>query len=196
MKKLWWMGLTVALLGAASAKAQQPPAPMMQANPTPGCTATAAQLDANKKVVIMFFQTTGAARVALADPSYIQHNPVFKKRAQDEKISDYEEYKNTFLAMANGRGPGLGPGNGPPAGAAPPRGNPLEVVTAECDMVTVIHKNYRQDPTAEPGTFYEAYAFDTFRVKDGKLVEHWDGALINPPAPAGAPGGAPGGPGR
>jgi hypothetical protein len=25
-------------------------------------------------------------------------------------------------------------------------------------------------------------------VKDGKLVEHWDGALINPPAPAGGPG--------
>jgi hypothetical protein len=25
-------------------------------------------------------------------------------------------------------------------------------------------------------------------VKDGKLVEHWDGAVINPPAPAGGPG--------
>ena len=57
-------------------------------------------------------------------------------------------------------------------------------MTAECDVVTIVHKNYRQDPTAEPGKFYEVFAFDTFRVKDGKLVEHWDGAVINPPAPA------------
>ena len=44
---------------------------------------------------------------------------------------------------------------------------------AECDLVTVIHKDFRQDPTAPPGTFYEAFTFDTFRVKNGKLVEHW-----------------------
>jgi hypothetical protein len=24
----------------------------------------------------------------------------------------------------------------------------------------------------------------TFRVRNGKLAEHWDGAVINPPAPA------------
>jgi predicted SnoaL-like aldol condensation-catalyzing enzyme len=186
-EKLSWMGvavaMTLALVNTATAQGQAPP-PMMQANPTPGCTATPAQMDANKKVVISFFQLSGADRVALADPSYIQHNPAFKKRAQDDKISDYEEFKKSFMnGGAFGGGGGRGPGAG---GPPPPRGNPLEVVTAECDIVTVIHKNYRQDPTADPGTFYEAYAFDTFRVKDGKLTEHWDGAMINPP---GAPGG-------
>jgi predicted SnoaL-like aldol condensation-catalyzing enzyme len=60
---------------------------------------------------------------------------------------------------------------------------------AECDLVTIIHKNYRQDPTAPAGTFYEVFTFDTFRVRNGKLTEHWDGAVINPPAPAGAAGG-------
>ena len=150
-----------------------------QANPTPGCTATPAQLEANKKVALAFFSSTGADRVALADPTYKQHNPAFKKRAEDNKVTDYEEFKTTFLNQA-GRG-----GRGPATGPTPPPGNQLEVITAECDIVTTIHKNYRQDPTAEPGKFYEVFTFDSFRIKNGKLVEHWDGAVINPPAPAG-----------
>jgi predicted SnoaL-like aldol condensation-catalyzing enzyme len=46
--------------------------------------------------------------------------------------------------------------------------------------------NYRQDPTAAPGTWYQAYTFDTWRVRNGKIVEHWDNAVINPPAPPAA----------
>jgi hypothetical protein len=72
------MGLTAAIC-AAPLLAQQPP-PAVQANPAPGCTATPAQLEANKKVVMEFFRTTGEARVALADTSYKQHNPAFKAR--------------------------------------------------------------------------------------------------------------------
>ena len=163
------------LLFAAPAFAQ---APAQQANPTPGCTATPAQLAENKKVAMEFFRAQGADRVALADPTYKQHNPAFKKRAEDNKVSDYEEFKAAF-ANPQGRGGGRGPAAGP----TPPQGNPYEVVTAECDIVSVIHKNYRQDPTAEAGKFYEVFTFDTFRIKNGKLVEHWDGAVINPPAP-------------
>ena len=159
---------------AAPAFAQAPPA--QQANPTPGCSATPAELAANKKVALAFFSAQGADRVALADPTYKQHNPAFKKRAEDNKVSDYEEFKAAF-ANAQGRGGGRGPAAGP----TPPQGNPYEVVTAECDIVSVIHKNYRQDPTAEAGKFYEVFTFDTFRIKNGKLVEHWDGAVINPP---------------
>ena len=174
MKKtltITWIGW---LLSGAIAFAQQ-------MAPTPGCSATPAQLEANKKAALEFFRP-GADRMALFDASYKQHNPVFKKRAEDNKVSDYEEFKNTFLAQAAGRG---GAGGGAAAGPPPPPGNPLEVVTAECDIVTTIHKIYRQDPTAEPGKFYEVFTFDTFRVRNGKLVEHWDGAVINPPAPAG-----------
>jgi predicted SnoaL-like aldol condensation-catalyzing enzyme len=172
--KKWLIGCALALLGSAVAMAQQP---AVQANPTPGCTATPAQLEANKKVALEFFRP-GADRLALADPTYKQHNPAFKKRAEDNKVSDYEEFKAAFA------GAGRGPGRGPATGPTPPQGNQLEVVTAECDIVTTIHKNYRQDPTAEPGKFYEVFTFDSFRVKNGKLVEHWDGAVINPPAPA------------
>src|ERR1700677_2619621 len=150
------MAFTFALLSTVTL-AQQPP--MAQANPAPGCMATPAQLEANKKVVMEFFRTTGEARVGLADPSYKQHNPAFKKRAEDNHVSDYEEYKTTFLA-AGRAGAGRGPGNA----QQPPPGNQLEVVTAECDVVTVVHKVYRQDPTTDPGKFYEAFTFDTFRV--------------------------------
>src|SRR6266700_7893726 len=120
LKNVHLTGFALALLGAATAVAQQPsPVP---ANPAPGCAATPAQLEANKKVALEFFRTTGAARVALADPSYKQHNPAFKKRAEDKKVSDYEEFKDAFLNP-----PGRGnAGRGPAVGPTPPQGNPLE----------------------------------------------------------------------
>jgi predicted SnoaL-like aldol condensation-catalyzing enzyme len=185
--KMTLIGLALAV-AAISATAAQQPAPAQQANPAPGCRATPAQLEANKKVAMEFFRTAGEARVALADTSYKQHNPAFKKRAEDNKVSDYEEFKNTFLGQA-ARGQGAGAGRGAAAGGPqPPTGNPFEVVTAECDIVTIVHKVYRQDPTADAGKFYEAFTFDTFRVRNDKLVEHWDGAVINPPTAAPAAG--------
>ena len=177
MNKMILVSALASMLGSVSLVAQQ--AAGTQMFPSAGCSATPAQLEANKKVALEFFRP-GGDRLALADPSYKQHNPAFKKRAEDKKISDYEEFKAAFANAGRGGG-----GRGPAAdGPRPPQGNPLEIVTAECDVVTVIHKNYRQDPTAEPGKFYEAFTFDTFRIKDGKLVEHWDSALINPPQPA------------
>jgi len=153
--------------------------------PEAGCSATPAQLEANKKVAMEFFRQgiTGAERVALADPTYKQHNPAFVKGGREAGLSDYDYFKSRFGGPPRQGGPGRGRGQA--AGPQPPAGNPLEIVMAECDTVTVIHKNYRQDPTAAPGTFYEAFTFDTFRVRNGKLVEHWDSAVINPPAPGG-----------
>jgi predicted SnoaL-like aldol condensation-catalyzing enzyme len=151
--------------------------------PQAGCTATPAQLEANKKVAVAFF-APNADRVALADPSYKQHNPAFVKGGKEAGLSDFEYFKSRFGGPRQG-GPGAaaaGAGRGATAGPQPPAGNPLEIVMAECDLVTVIHRNNRQDPTAAAGTFYEVFTFDTFRVRNGKLVEHWDGAVINPPA--------------
>ena len=147
--------------------------------PQAGCTATPAQLEANKKVAMAFF-APNADRVSLADPTYKQHNPAFLKGGKEAGLSDYEYFKSRFGGPPRQGGPG--PGRGADAGPQPPAGNPLEIVLAECDVVTIIHKNNRQDPTAAPGTFYEVFTFDTFRVRNGKLIEHWDGAVINPPA--------------
>ena len=172
------LGIALLVVGAPLALAQAPPpAAPVQANPKPGCTVSAKELEANRQLAMKFFATRGADRIALADPSYIQHNPVFKKRAAEAHETDYQEFQKAFLAQA--AAPPAPPAAD--AGPQPPTGNNYEVVTAECDIVTMVRKVYRQDPTAAPGTFYEAFTFDTFRVKNGKLVEHWDAALITAP---------------
>ena len=89
---------------------------------TPGCTATPAQLEANKKVAMEFFRP-GADRVALADPSYKQHNPAFVKGGREAKLSDYEYFKSRFGGpRAGGPGGGAAGGRGAAEGPQPPRG--------------------------------------------------------------------------
>jgi predicted SnoaL-like aldol condensation-catalyzing enzyme len=176
-------GFAFLLLGSVPAAAQQIPP---QANPAPGCSSTPAQLDATKKAALDFAFLTGEAKVALADPTYIQHNPVQHKRAQVEGTSDFESFKKTFLAQAaapaGGAAAGAAAGRGA-AGPQPPAGNRAEIVLVQCDIVAVIHKVYLQDPTAAPGTYYDAFTFDAYRVKNGKVTEHWDANTIPPPGP-------------
>ncbi len=50
--------------------------------------------------------------------------------------------------------------------------NPI-IVMAEDDLVTAIYKGDLPDPD-NPGETYEAFAFETFRVNNGKFTEHWD----------------------
>lgn len=182
------MLLAAPLFAGALAFAQQPPPPAVQANPALGCKVSPAELEANRKVAMEFFRTQGDARVALADPSYKQHNPAFVKGAREAKMNDFDYFKSRFGGPPAARQGGPGDGRGQAAGPQPPQGNPFEIVTAECDIVTIVHKVFTQDPTLPPGNFYERFTFDSFRVRNGKLVEHWDAAVINPPAPAGGRG--------
>lgn len=168
--------LSTAMLLVFAAAGAQDRTPPTQANPAPGCSATSTEIETNRKVVMDFFRVSGEARVALLDPAYKQHNPLAIRRAQQEHVSDYEEARKGFLAQASGPVRGLGLGPTPP-------GNRFEIVTAECDIVTVIHQSFRHDPTGQE-RFYEAFTFDTFRVKNGRLVEHWDGASIDPSGPS------------
>ncbi len=186
MNRITWMALALPLLAAVPAAAQQPFNPTINF-PAAGCSATPAELEANKKVALEFF-APGVDRVALADPTYKQHNPAFVKGAREAGMNDYDYFKSRFGGPAAARGGGAGRAGGAPAGPTPPQAAPYEFAVAQCDTVFVLRKQYRQDPTAAPGTFYEAYSFDTFRVRNGKLVEHWDMAVINPPAPAGGRG--------
>lgn len=49
------------------------------------------------------------------------------------------------------------------------------LILAKGDMVLVMDKRKRADPN-HPGQTYDSYWFDLFRVKNGKIVEHWDAA--------------------
>jgi predicted SnoaL-like aldol condensation-catalyzing enzyme len=168
----WLLVGAIAALGAAAA-AQTP-----ATESAPQCSASPDQLAQERRLATSFF-TPGATleqRTALLAPDYIQHNPRFRKFAEEHHLDD----NAAFVAMAKagqlGRQPSLAPGAPPP-----PPGDPVAIVLAQCDLVTVIHKTYRHDPDAPIGVWYEYFSFDTFRVKDGKLAEHWDNATVTPP---------------
>jgi len=135
--------------------------------PTPGRTATEEQLKANKKLVEEFYNTTGSAKAALIHKGYIQHDPAFIKRAQAKNISDYDEIVD-FIIRAAAEVP------------SEPDNRELEILIAECDIVAAVIKRTKADPdpTAPPGRMYDLFRFDVFRIKDGKLFEHWDGVDI------------------
>src|SRR4029450_2713841 len=56
--------------------------------------------------------------------------------------------------------------------------NPV-IIMAEGDLVTAVYKGTLPDPDdkARP---YEAFSFETVRIKDGKFVEHWDQVTLAP----------------
>ena len=137
----------------------------------PAIAQSAAQLEANKKLAQKFFQSFGnpAQLNDLIHPDYVQHNPVVKAWDDEHHASGRD---GLLKFMQSG-------GFGPPPGAdkgkkqAPPPAPKIVLTTAEGDIVTVVWKMMEKDKAGAP---YEAFNFDTWRVKDGKLYEHWDGA--------------------
>lgn len=173
MKRLLLLGLA---LGSSFTVAQshEPPMPI-------GCSSTTAELQVEKNLVLDFYRPGITLRqlIALIDLSYVPHNPLALKFAREKHISDYEEFKQLFTAVAASANPAStnyldGPAR--PGGRAPH----VVILTADCDLVTAIVQYTRPDPTAPPGTIYQRFAFDTFRVRGGKLVEHWDDEEITP----------------
>jgi predicted SnoaL-like aldol condensation-catalyzing enzyme len=53
--------------------------------------------------------------------------------------------------------------------------DPPSYIVAEGDLVTFIFKRPMTDPKDKAKT-YDVFTFDMFRIKNGKIVEHWDGA--------------------
>ena len=135
-----------------------------------------ATIEANKKLATAMFQgppkpeEIGKA-TEIMDKDYVQHNPEFKRFGEINHLHGREEFMALMPMMMSADGP-FAP---PPADA--PKGNPLYKVMADCDMIVVLQQRYLPDPQHK-GKYYEAFWFDAWRVKDGKLMEHWDAAEI------------------
>jgi predicted SnoaL-like aldol condensation-catalyzing enzyme len=151
--------------------------------PAPGCTATPEQIAANKTAAAEFWRVgiTPPERIALVDPGYTQHNPTFHRYALENKVTDYQ----TLTVMATRAGPQRAP-QPITAGGRTLTPDMFDRVIAACDVVTQIHKFYVENPGGS-GSVIERFTWDTFRVRNGKMLEHWDGTFLPTPAPPAAP---------
>jgi predicted SnoaL-like aldol condensation-catalyzing enzyme len=117
------------------------------------------QLAANKKLVYDMWRTfINAYHVDEAGkflaPEYHQHNP--------NAVTGLEGVKAYFKAR-----------NQQPT-AIPDEIPDLVSIVAERDLVVMSFVRNYKDSKGEP---YTTTWFDMFRIKDGKIVEHWDSAL-------------------
>jgi predicted SnoaL-like aldol condensation-catalyzing enzyme len=133
----------------------------------------AAQLEHNKQLLIDFFNFQGdpavrAARFFAED--YIQHNPRFLAMNEATHASGRDAWVKAGNAAQ-------GHTNLIANGGVPLR-DPI-LVMAEGDLVTAVYKGVLPDPDDKSKT-YEAFTFETVRVKNGKFTEHWDGVQLSP----------------
>jgi len=80
----------------------------------------------------------------------------------------------------------------PPAGSTAMPRQRTDAVMAEDDKVMLLTSRDVRDPVT--GVVKPSYIFNMFRVKDGKLLEHWDVSGGMPPPASGGPAAPPGAP--
>ena len=114
------------------------------------------QLAANKKLVFDFWRELVQARNVELAPEflpedYIQHDP---------NIGTGRKALVDLFALFQ-RQP------------VKPEIDNLVTIVAEGDKVVLARRNELPDPK-NPGQTYTTTKFDMFRIKDGKIAEHWD----------------------
>ena len=140
---------------------------------------------ANKQLVLDFYAALNAA-----EGSGAAQRPV--RTIIEQYLSpDYVQHSDTF---ANLPGPGSARDKlvrmfesmpAPPPGAMPPQST--VAVTAEGDLVMLLTSRMMPNPAGGPAR--PSNVFNMFRVRDGKLAEHWDVSSA-PMGPGGPPPGA------
>ena len=176
MKSVWALGaLLICLAGPASAGDPVIPNPDHESM----LASTDPKLAANKRLVYDWTREVfEAGRIDLASKymaeGYIQHNP-----NAPSGLEGFKQY------LAKRRRPG----------AIEPRvKHPLVAIVAEGDLVMTAFAVELPEPGDESKKYTTTW-FDLFRIQDGKIVEHWDGAMKRPPgAPPAPPPSAPGAP--
>src|ERR1700730_15969620 len=151
--------LTIALLTA----------PLFAQDPVTGVTEPEAllksrdkQLEANKTLIYNLFREVLEARhMELADKylaqDFIQHNP--------NAANGLAALKKYFESNPNAA----------PQPIAPKLKSKITAIIAEGDMVMVLYPRELPDPK-DPSKKYTTTGFDAYRIRDGKVVEHWDAA--------------------
>lgn len=160
MKRTLISLITAAVLISAPALAQTAVEPA--ANPDKLFTSADPQLNANKQVVYRIIRDLLEANHWDLAPQYIaedyiQHNP----NAADG-LKAVVDFFTLVLKVK-------------PTAIPETIGFPVVEVMAEGDLVTVISRRRAVGPN---GPYTTAW-FDTWRIRDGKAVEHWDPALMN-----------------
>jgi hypothetical protein len=140
-----------------------------------GCSVK--QIEANKALAGLFdLKADPKVAYEKMDPGYIQHNPIALRIGEVNGVNGRDEFKLLLELKDKGLG---GP---PPRMPGQPPEDTHYFVMADCDHVFLLRKSYLPDPQHK-GQFYEAFDFDLWRVQNGKLAEHWDGAKIPDPPP-------------
>jgi predicted SnoaL-like aldol condensation-catalyzing enzyme len=124
----------------------------------------------NVQLVLDFYRQVLVARDAGAAakylrPDYIQHNPNVA-----QGLAGLQEMVRRMAADPRA-----------------PRPSETDVtpakIVAEGDLVVLVFEHRAPDPD-DPGKTYAFNTLDMFRIEDGKIAEHWDGAMKRPrPAP-------------
>jgi predicted SnoaL-like aldol condensation-catalyzing enzyme len=117
------------------------------------------QLFANKRLAFdVWRHIPEAGREELAElylnPIYIQHNP--------NAATGRDGFKEYFSMR-------------PDSAIETTLEDPLVAIVAEGDLVVQVLQEERPHPN-KPGEIYYVAWFDMFRMKDGRIIEHWDTA--------------------
>jgi predicted SnoaL-like aldol condensation-catalyzing enzyme len=129
------------------------------------------QLEANKMLVLGLVREILEARhMELAGKylaeDFIQHNP--------NAANGLPALKQFFAAQ-----------NTQPREIQPKVARKLVAMVAEGDAVLIVSPRELTDPK-DKAQKYTTVGFDAYRIKNGKVIEHWDAALKNANAPAAA----------
>ena len=151
------------------------PAPVANGTAAPVEPAPAVVDPAEAKQLLLDFFAFQGTRQERADQviatDYVQHNPRFLRVDALTRATGNQAWvaAGDLAAQMNIRLVSLG---------GIRLRNPV-ILMAEGDLVTAIYRGNLPRPE-DPASTYEAYAFETFRVRDGRVSEHWDQVRLTP----------------
>ncbi|MBO9581536.1 MAG: nuclear transport factor 2 family protein [Sphingobium sp.] len=116
---------------------------------------------ANKQIVLDMWYHVICRRDLAAAPRYIAQDYIQHSPSTGQGLAALIDFLKAEL------------GGGEPREAAM---TPFELVMAEGDLVQLMFKRPIPDPH-RPGETAHVWWHDSYRVKDGLIVEHWDSAI-------------------